>query len=278
MNADKRIPLHDLQKITNDFSEHSRIGRGGYGDVYKGVYNGREIAVKLLHVDTLRGLDDQLFKNEVGNLLKAEHPNIPANILLDSSMEPNVADFGLSRLFTQTHTHVTEKIIGTQKYMPPEFIKDHIISPKNDVFSVGVVMIEIMTGPTGYSNSFEMGDLAQLRGQVIDNWKNKINATSKYPLEESNQMETCIDTAMRCVEPDRNSRPTIAEVLDILNKTETHIPKRQHHSEWTGAGSTSLPATLLLLGSLMAPAHAIPVRGELGLPAQQLMRGDLVPP
>ncbi|KAF7069808.1 hypothetical protein CFC21_075387 [Triticum aestivum] len=311
MNADKRIPLHDLQKITNDFSEHSRIGRGGYGDVYKGVYNGREIAVKLLHVDTLRGLDDQLFKNEVGNLLKAEHPNIvqlvgycyetrniyvdnngandfsqriykiicfeylqggsldrrlydhsfapnwstryniikgiceglnflhkckprilhldlkPANILLDSSMEPNVADFGLSRLFTQTHTHVTEKIIGTQKYMPPEFIKDHIISPKNDVFSVGVVMIEIMTGPTGYSNSFEMGDLAQLRGQVIDNWKNKINATSKYPLEESNQMETCIDTAMRCVEPDRNSRPTIAEVLDILNKTETHIPKRQ---------------------------------------------------
>ena len=44
--------------------------------VKQGVYNGREIAVKLLHVDTLRGLDDQLFKNEVGNLLKAEHPNI----------------------------------------------------------------------------------------------------------------------------------------------------------------------------------------------------------
>jgi len=254
MSTENYIPLHILQEITNDFSEHSRIGRGGYGDVYKGVYDGREIAVKLLHVDTLRGLDDQQFKNEVGNLLRAKHPNIiqlvgycyetrkryvdnngandfseriykvicfeylqggsldkclygqsfvpnwstrysiikgiceglnflhkcepqiwhldlkPANILLDSSMEPKLADFGLSRLFTQSHTHVTERIIGTWKYMAPEFRKEGNISSKNDVFSLGVVMIEIMTGwPTDYSSSLEMGDMAQLRQKVMKN-------------------------------------------------------------------------------------------------------------
>jgi serine/threonine protein kinase len=138
--------------------------------VKQGVYNGEVIAMKLLHVDTVQGLDDQQFKNEVGNLLRVKHPNIvrllgycyeirfkfvkynapslapnwstryniikgvceglnflhgceppilhldlkPANILLDSSMVSKVADFGLSRLFTQSRTHVTEKIVGTQ--------------------------------------------------------------------------------------------------------------------------------------------------------------------
>jgi serine/threonine protein kinase len=44
--------------------------------VKQGVYNGREIAVKLLHVDTVQGLDDRQFSNEVGNLLRVKHPNI----------------------------------------------------------------------------------------------------------------------------------------------------------------------------------------------------------
>ena len=84
-------------------------------------------------------------------------------------MEPKVADFGLSRLFTPSHTHITERIIGTRKYMPPEFLNEGKISPKNDVFGFGVVMIEIMAGPAGYSNSFEMHDVAQLMQQVRKN-------------------------------------------------------------------------------------------------------------
>ncbi|XP_044386889.1 putative disease resistance protein RGA1 isoform X2 [Triticum aestivum] len=151
----------------------------------------------------------------------------PANILLDSSMMPKVADFGLSRVISQSHTQVTKQIKGTQAYMPPEFIKDGYISRKNDVFSLGLVMIEIMTGSLGYSGHIEMDEVVQFTQKVLSNWKNRIKATSEYPLEESHQVQTCIDTAMRCMELDRNNRPTIAEVLDTLNKTETHIPKRQ---------------------------------------------------
>ncbi|VAI26276.1 unnamed protein product [Triticum turgidum subsp. durum] len=311
MSTEKYIPLHVLEKITNEFSAHLRIGTGGYGDVYKAVYNGREVAVKLLHVDTVQGIDDQQYINEVGNLLRVNHPNIiqllgysyetkselvqhnskrrlsqhiyralcfeffqggsldvrlreesfapdwstrymiikgicegldflhrceppifhldlkPANILLDSSMVPKVADFGLSRLFGGSHTHVTQQIKGTQAYMPPEFINGGNISHKNDVFSLGVVMVEIMTGSPGHSSYIEMDEVAQFKQKVHTDWKNRIKATSEYPSEESHQVQTCIDTAVRCVEPDRNSRPTIVEVLDILNKTETHIPKRQ---------------------------------------------------
>ena len=76
MTTEKYIPLHILEDITNGFSVHSRIGTGGYGDVYKGVHNKKEIAVKLLRIDALQGLDDQQFKNEVGNLLRAKHSNI----------------------------------------------------------------------------------------------------------------------------------------------------------------------------------------------------------
>ncbi|XBI78612.1 hypothetical protein VPH35_088270 [Triticum aestivum] len=311
MTAEKRIPLHILREITNGFSEHSRIGRGGYGDVYKGVYSGREIAVKLLHVDTVLGHDDRQYINEVGNLLRVKHPNIvqllgycyeiqneliehnganhftrhvyrvlffeylqggsldkhlceesfapdwstrykiikgiceglnflhsceppifhldlkPANILLDSSMAPKLADFGLSRLFGGSHTHVTNRVVGTEAYMPPEFIKDAYIAHKNDVFSLGLVMIEIIKGSSGYSGYIETDEVGQFTQKVLGNWKNRIKATSEYPLEESHQVQICIDTAMHCVEPDRNNRPNIAEVLDILRKTETHMPKRQ---------------------------------------------------
>ncbi|CAM0958582.1 unnamed protein product [Alopecurus aequalis] len=283
------IPYQILEDITNKFSGDLLIGRGGYGDVYKGVLdNGELIAVKLLH--PVLALDDTLFNREVGNLLRVQHKNIvqllgycheirsefvehngqnvwckhiyavicfeyfqggsldkhlhdqsfapnwttcyniikgicegvnflhgceppifhldlkPANILLDNSMLPKVADFGLSRLFSGSHTHVTKKMIGTD---------------------LGVVIIEIMKGPMGYSQFQEMGDVTQFISEVLADWRNVINGTSKYPLEEIYQVKACIDIAVRCVEPERNNRPTIAGILDSLPKTEAHRTKRQ---------------------------------------------------
>ena len=70
--------------------------------------------------------------------------------------------------------------------MPPEFLNEGKISPKNDVFGFGVVMIEIMAGPAGYSNSFEMHDVAQLMQQVLTNCT-MIEATSNNRSEELRQ-------------------------------------------------------------------------------------------
>ena len=65
---------------------------------------------------------------------------------------------------------LTLSLVSHRKYMPPEFRKEGNISPKNDVFSLGVVMIEIMTGrPAGYSNTLETGDIAHLMQKVIKN-------------------------------------------------------------------------------------------------------------
>ncbi|CAL4992806.1 unnamed protein product [Urochloa decumbens] len=69
----------------------------------------------------------------------------PNNILLDDDMEPKIADFGVARLLGEGHTHTgTSGIVGTLGYIAPEYVMG-IISPKIDIFSFGVLVLEIVT-------------------------------------------------------------------------------------------------------------------------------------
>ncbi|BAF21805.2 Os07g0540500 [Oryza sativa Japonica Group] len=70
-----------------------------------------------------------------------------SNILLDTDMNPKIGDFGLARLFGQDQTRdVTNRIVGTFGYMSPEYVMRGQYSTKSDVFSFGVLIIEIVTG------------------------------------------------------------------------------------------------------------------------------------
>jgi len=80
----------------------------------------------------------------------------PANILLDEKMTPKIADFGLSKLFENERTRVTESPIGTLGYLPPEYWSHRLVSNKLDIFSLGVIVIKLMTGQVGYTQSAEM--------------------------------------------------------------------------------------------------------------------------
>ncbi|VAH85974.1 unnamed protein product [Triticum turgidum subsp. durum] len=72
----------------------------------------------------------------------------PGNILLDKNMVPKLADFGLSKLFSDKQTMITQTPIGTIGYVPMEFLHGNIVSNKFDIFSLGVVMIKIIAGRT----------------------------------------------------------------------------------------------------------------------------------
>ncbi|KAM0870807.1 hypothetical protein ACQ4PT_039791 [Festuca glaucescens] len=146
----------------------------------------------------------------------------PDNILLDNKMIPKLADFGLSKVFGETKTLVSQRPVGTPGYLPPEYIDKNIISKMFDIFSLGVVMIKIIAGPTGRMNSAEMPheDFIDL---VQKNWRKRLQGTWSGSALEAycQQVKRCTEIALNCLEFDRQRRPNIIAITHELSEMES---------------------------------------------------------
>ncbi|KAJ1264538.1 hypothetical protein BS78_08G008800 [Paspalum vaginatum] len=144
----------------------------------------------------------------------------PGNILLDNGMVAKIGDFGLSRVFSGTSTtQVVEKSIGTRKYMPPESHHQKIISREHDVFSLGVTIIDVTAGLTAYESYVQQMDTKEFVEQAAVEWSKLINATaSPCRVAELHQVHTCIQIAIKCVNPERKNRTTVAEIVHELKE------------------------------------------------------------
>uniref|UniRef100_A0A0V0IDW2 non-specific serine/threonine protein kinase n=1 Tax=Solanum chacoense TaxID=4108 RepID=A0A0V0IDW2_SOLCH len=81
-----------------------------------------------------------------------------SNILLDDNFEAHVADFGLAKLAQDAESHITTRVVGTFGYMAPEYASSGKLTEKSDIYSFGVVLLELITGRKPVDTSQPLGD------------------------------------------------------------------------------------------------------------------------
>ncbi|KAK6229569.1 hypothetical protein SCA6_018520 [Theobroma cacao] len=213
-NEEMELPLFNfgiIANATNNFSIENLLGRGGFGSVYKGTLaEGQHIAVKRLSKDSGQGLKE--FKNEVILIAKLQHRNL---VKLLGCCIQGEEKFG---------------------YMSPEYAIDGVFSMKSDVFSFGVLVLEIVSGKKN-RGFFHPDHDHNLLGHAWRLW------TERRPMELiddalrdfclPSEVQRCIHVGLLCVQQRPEDRPNMSSVILMLS-SESALPQPKQPGFFTG--------------------------------------------
>lgn len=157
----------------------------------------------------------------------------PSNILLDDNWNAKLSDFGLARLGPQEGSHVSTVVVGTIGYAAPEYIHTGRLSTKNDIWSFGVVLLELLTGRRPLDRNRPRGE------QNLVDWMKPYSSDAKkleaaidprlqgnYSKRSAAQLAS---VANKCLVRHARHRPKMSEVLEMVRKivenSETGTPE-----------------------------------------------------
>ncbi|CAM0901747.1 unnamed protein product [Alopecurus aequalis] len=322
ISAEKNIRLFSysqMRSATDNFNRNNKVGRGGFGTVYKGTTrNMQEVAVKVLSAESRQGSRE--FLTEIDVISNVKHPNLveligccvegdnrilvyeylenssldrallgsnsdPAiftwairsgiclgvakglaylheeipspivhrdikasNILIDKNYVPKIGDFGLAKLFPDNITHISTRVAGTTGYLAPEYAWHGQLTKKADIYSFGVLLIEIISGLSGsrslmaedkllLEKTWELYEAGKLE-EMVD------PAIGSYPQEDAIRY---LKVALFCTQAAAARRPTMPQVVKMLSKpiriNESELTAPGYINEYKSSGSKATAST-----------------------------------
>ncbi|CAN1332189.1 G-type lectin S-receptor-like serine/threonine-protein kinase At1g67520 [Linum perenne] len=257
--------FEQIASATSNFHPSNKLGQGGFGPVYKHdnlvklvgccIDKGEKILVyeylpnKSLdfslfastnqntrldwkkRFDIIQGIAQGMLYLHKYSRLKIVHRDLKAsNILLDSEMKAKISDFGLAKIFHANESRaITARVAGTFGYMPPEYAMEGVFSTRSDVFSFGVLLLEIVSGKRNNHFRHDEGP-SSLVAWAWELWKQgKGEEVVDSGMDRSsnvceNEALKCIHIGLLCVQENPRDRPSMLEITSMIYNQSAQLP------------------------------------------------------